>query len=263
MLAEERPPSGIAATPHATVDGIVGDVRGSVPIRLGFVQAWEGSEKRPGPLSSFANSGDHRGLLLYLLAMTRATRSDPWDVTLPSAVWARALGVPLPTSRSATSSISKAWLRIERRRLIRRSRSRRMARIELLREDGSGGDYSHPGQEGRYFRLPTALWLSGPPDGGSRWFEVLDLPALVMLLVSSTLKAGFAMPAERAPEWYGFSADTAQRGFVSLRERGILNVRRQYRTAPLSALGYTYVNRYTLEKPFGHRRAGQTGPAGA
>ena len=62
---------------------------------------------------------------------------DPWDAAFGSPVWARALGHALPTSKSAASSVSKAWLRLEQRNLIKRARVGRKASVTLLREDGS------------------------------------------------------------------------------------------------------------------------------
>lgn len=246
-----EPSDDLIATPHETVDTIVGQKRDSTPIRIDFAQRRSGSTKVPGPLSEFVSGGDLRGLRLYLLALVRATRKEPWNVRFPSAVWARALGIDLPTTKTAASSVSKAWLRIEQRGLITRSRSGRMSEITLLCEDGQGADYERP--SGGYFKLPVAFWLAGPEQGDDRWFEVLDLPATAMLLVASTLQPGFAFPVERTPERYGFSADTAQRGLSTLNEMGILQTEKRYRKEPLAPRGYTHDYRYTLRAPFLHR----------
>lgn len=243
----------LVATPHDTVDTIVGQGREATPIRIDFAQRRAGSAKVPGPLANFVSSGDLRGLRLYLLALVRATRKEPWNVRFPSAVWARALGIDLPTTKTAASSISKAWLRIEQRGLIARSRSGRMTEITLLCEDGQGGAYERPRRG--FFKLPTAFWLSGPPSRDARWFELLDLPATAMLLVASTLQPGFTFPVERTPERYGFSADTAQRGLASLNNAGILKTEKSYRKEPLAPHGFTHDYRHTLLMPFGHRPA--------
>lgn len=59
-----------------------------------------------------------------------------------------------------------------------------MAAVTLLREDGSGRFYSHPGTErDRHLKLPHAFWLEGP--GSKRWFRVLDLPETAMLLIAT------------------------------------------------------------------------------
>ncbi len=46
--------------------------------------------------------------------------------------------------------------------------------------------------------------------------ETLSLPGKAVLLIAHSLRPGFALPVEKAPEWYGISADTAQRGLAEL-----------------------------------------------
>lgn len=246
------------ATAAETVEAILNEGgRDHSPVRISFLQRADGASKFPGPLAEFVTNGDRRGLLLYLLLIAKAT-TPPWDAALPSAVWARAIGVPLPNSKGAASSISKAWLRLERRELIRRERSQRKARITLLREDGSGEPYTHPGTEGGYFKLPHAFWREGP-SADQRWSQLLTLPELAMLLIACSHKPRFRLPLESAPAWYGVSADTASRGFHGLEKHGALIVDRTFKTAPLAPAGYTAENRYTLRPPFGHRRDLTTG----
>ena len=241
-------------TSAETVAALVGDVRDGTPLRIAFAQRLSGAIKTPGPLVDFVTAGDHRGLLLYLLSMSRATRKEPWNVALPAAVWARALGMDLPLSKTAASTISKTWSRIEDRGLILRGRSGRYADITILREDGSRLPYTHPKDEGGYFKLPHAFWVNEAPGSGQPWYQVLDLPAVAMLLIATSLQPNFPLLLDRVPEWYGFSTDTAHRGLASLASHDILDVRKHHKKAPLSPLGYTYENRYTLKPPFGHRR---------
>lgn len=254
MMVEDTIPE-IEVTSAETIAELVGHVRDGTPIRIAFAQRRENDIKTPGPLADFVTAGDLRALLLYLLAMARASRKDPWNVILPAAVWARALGIDLPLTKTASSTISKAWARIEDRNLIRRGRSGRLAEITLLREDGSERPYTHPKDEGGYFKLPHAFWLEGPPGSEEHWYQVLDLPAVAMLLIASSLQPNFALALDRVPEWYGFSSDTAQRGFATLGQHEILQINKVYKKAPLSPLGYTYENRYRLNPPFGHRRS--------
>lgn len=105
--------------------------------------------------------------------------------------------------------------------------------------------YAHPGKAkgDRYFKLPFGYW-----DHDEPWCSVLSLPGKAMLLISLSLQPGFALPAERAPAWYGFSADTAQRGLAQLMKHGLLTRKWHRRKAPLIAAGYTYRAEYTLEK---------------
>ena len=107
----------------------------------------------------------------------------------------------------------------EQRNLITRQRHgrKRKIRVTLLREDASGQPYTRPGKGNpdRFLRLPHAFWREG-------WHERLDLPASAMLLVALHEKANFELQAERVPDWYGWSADTAERGLATLEHFGLL-----------------------------------------
>ncbi|CAN5796961.1 hypothetical protein BH23ACT2_BH23ACT2_07250 [soil metagenome] len=246
-------PTPPEATSNETVDEIVAlSGRPAVPIRTEFLQLRNGDgDEVPGPLSEFVRTGDRRGLVLYLLAVTKAS-SAPWDTALPAAVWARALGMDLPQSNTATSTISKTWRRIEDRGLIARDRRKRMSAVTLLREDRSGDAYTHPGTDkDRHLKLPHAFWLEGPPGG--RWFRELDLPQMAMLLISLSRLDDFRLPFESVPEWYGISADTAARGLHGLEAHGLVQIDKNFKKAPLAPAGYTSENRYTLQPPFGPR----------
>jgi hypothetical protein len=247
---EDLPMATTAETVDEFVQRSARTARG-VPLRLSFLQTMSRDRiAAPGPLSEFVSTGDQRALVLYLLVLTKAS-STPWNVHLPSPVWARLLGLDLPLSKSAMSTVSKTWLRLERRHLIQRNRFGRMADITVLREDGSGAAYETPGNvRERYLRVPLSLWTSGPTDD-RRWYLELTLPELAVLLIALSLGDEFRLPAEEAFSWYGISADTASRGTQGLRERGLLDVKKIYKTAPLSAVGYTAEHRYTLQIPFG------------
>ena len=237
------------ATVDQTVDTIMDARRSSTPLRRSFLQQGKRGEPEPGPLKAFVTNGDHRGLLLYLLALGKASAA-PWDTALAAAVWARALNMDLPERPTAASTISKAWKRIEDRKLIRRSRYKRMAHIHILKEDGSGNPYEHPSTAGEpYLRIPNAFWKEGPNQ--NRWYRILNLPEVAMLLIARSLSDGFRLPVENAPDWYGISADTAHRGLRGLTEHGLLKVDKLFKAAPLSPAGYTADHLYTLQKPFG------------
>lgn len=128
--------------------------------------------------------------------------------------------------------------------------------MTLLREDGSGCDYTHPGEEGRdpskdrYFQLPVAYWV----DADEQWSSTLSLPAKAMLLIGLSLQPGFVLPVEKARLWYGISADTAQRGFAELVKRGALTRTRTPKKAPLAPQGFTFEHRHTLQGPFSVER---------
>lgn len=237
-----------SATTHDTVDEIVrGSKRQAVPLRRSFIQQKSGRASLPGPLAPFVSARDRIGLLLYLLTLTRASHK-PWDVSLHSAVWARALGLPEPTTDYTRTRVSKAWGRLERKKLVKRSRYHRLAKVTLLREDGSGYPYSSP--RTRYVKIPLELWTEGP-EPSKRWFEALTLPELAFLIIGLSNADDFSLPAERGPDYYGLSADTIQRGSARLRERKLLARRMASLNAPLSPTGITLENRYTLRSPFG------------
>jgi hypothetical protein len=84
-----------------------------------------------------------------------------------------------------------------------------------------------------------------------RWYQALTLPELTMVLVGRSLGDAFRLPYEMGPDWYGVSADTVARGIHGLQERGLIHVERRFKKAPLSAVGYTAEQRYTLLEPFG------------
>ena len=127
-----------------------------------------------------------------------------------------------------------------------RSKHGRLANITLLREDGSGEPYVLPATAGdTYLQLPVAYWLDE-----NQWCKKLKLPAKAMLLVALSLPPPFVLPVEKAPQWYGISADTAQRGLASLVQHGVLKVARTPKRAPLAPAGFTYDSRYTLQGGF-------------
>lgn len=220
--------------------------RGFVPVRRTFVQktasAKTRADGRSGPLATFVRTGDDRGLDALLLVLTAASR-DPWNVSLAADVWARALGISVTKPSAA---MSKVWRRLEDRKLITRSRSGRMADVTPLREDGSGADYTRPDGkkvEDRFLKLDHAYWTDG-------WHETLTLPGKAMLLLALGEKPGFELPYERAPEWYGLSADSVHRGFNDLLRHGLISYDREYRSEPLSAIGYVEIRKWWVRAPF-------------
>ena len=243
-----RESEGNPATSHDTVDAITkASGRKAFPLRRVFLQQKRDGETRPGPLAKFVSAGDRTGLLLYFLALTKASQ-EPWDVSLHSEVWARALGLPLPDRPTARGRVSKAWSRIAERDLVVRARQGRLAKFTLLCEDGSGSPYTRP-KKG-YLQVPHGLWTEGPSPS-ERWYQLLTLPELVFLVIARSNLDAFRLPVERGPEYYDVSADTLQRGYQGLRDRGLLLVRSSTFKAPLLPTGLSYENRYTLQPPFG------------
>lgn len=228
-----------------------------VPIRKSFVQTpralAEDATNLAGPLAWFVSTRNARALKSYLmvLAATSSAHDDQgWSTTHPVRVWARAFGTTETAEESAASNaVSKMLSKLEQRGLITRQRRgrERQVRIGLLREDGSGDPYTRPDGKAlpdRFLRLSHDFWLKG-------WSETLSLPGVAMLLVALSEKPGFSLPAERVPSWYGWSADTAERGLAELHGLGLLHKATRRRIEPLSPSGYGIRNHYYLLPPFG------------
>ncbi|MDA0163150.1 hypothetical protein OM076_22945 [Solirubrobacter ginsenosidimutans] len=176
-------------------------------------------------------------LQLYLLLHCVA-RADPWHGWLPAMAWARALDKTQP---GAEATISRNWSWLESERLIRSDRYKRLRRVFLLREDGSGTEYTRP--TGNYFTLPLAYFLD-------EWHQKLSLSGTVVLLIARDLQVPFQLRKEHASGWYGVSADTLQRGIDELRDHGLLSITPKRIAAPRTRQGWTMVNEYRLLAPF-------------
>jgi hypothetical protein len=81
------------------------------------------------------------------------------------------------------------------------------------------------------------------------------MPGLAMLLTVAREKPWSSFPAERMPEWYGWSADTAERGLHNLLDLKLAERREAYRRTPLSPTGSTMTYQYRL-KPWLRPKAG-------
>lgn len=220
--------------------------RTAVPIRKTFVQQGTGKVRQPGPLGRLLKHRDDRALDLYLLVHAAAS-GDPFDITLPAAVWVRAAG--LKQSPSALSTVSKAFRRIDAAGLITRKRVGGRSKLTLLDESGTGLPYARPsGKTDTYLKLAHEYWTSD-------WFRRLGSPAKVMLLIALSLDDGFYLPLEKGPDWYGISSDTVGRGFGELVKHGLLTYEDKQKKAPLSPQGYTTTRSYQLNPPFGPVRS--------
>jgi len=218
--------------------------RDVLPLRRSFVQVRQRGGGA-GPLAAFVH--ERRGVAFDLYLLSRAVASqEPFDVALPAEVWARALG--LGGAAGAGATISKSWGWLEQQRLVTSSKRGRLREIRFLREDGSGRPYRHPGrdeeQRGDYFKVPYSYWEGSYPGR-------LGLPAKAVLLIALSLGEDFWLPTERGARWYGLSRDTVSRGLATLLRLGLLEVRVEYKTAPLAPAGITQQRRYMLRPPFG------------
>ena len=130
-------------------------------------------------------------------------------------------------------------------KLIARDRVRRRSHLTLLREDGSGEPYTHPGPErAGYLKLPHVYWEE-------EWYRKLTMSGKATLLIALTLPSGeFFLRIESAPQRFGIATDTLSRGLLELRTVGLVKRRTIFKLAPLSAEGYRMEYRYWLLKPF-------------
>lgn len=220
-----------------------------VPIRRSFTQL-RSKGGGAGPLSWFVSQRRRRALDLYLLVHAAASK-DPWDVALPASVWARMLGLE---GSGGLSTVSRQWTWLEKRQLLSTQRRDALRAATLLREDGSGAAYWHPGvapteeekPEGDYFVLPYAYWRLGLPDR-------IDLPTKAVLLIALSRPDDFILPLQHASKWYGISPDSIRTGLRLLTALGFLDRRIDRRAAPLTAAGFRDERHYTLRAPFGPR----------
>lgn len=223
----------------------------AAPILKAFVQNPDRRKaNRAGPLSLFVRNGDDRGLKAFLfLHAFISNGEDGWSATLPLQTWARVFGTTRDAEpRSASTAATKLLTRLERRQLIARARTGRARQITvtLLKPDGTGAPYLNrpmgTSAGDRFFSLTHRFWTKD-------WHRELDLPATAMLLVALCEPPGFELVTERMPEWYGWSADTAERGLRTLERHGLLTIGKRVRKAPLAPTGITVRNVYTLVGP--------------
>jgi hypothetical protein len=166
-------------------------------------------------------------------------------------VWVRALTTTTGLTWSP-STLSRAWTELQADGLITRRREHRLVRVEPRREDARA-DYAPPrGASDRwntYFVLPDDFWHE-------ETFGELSFPALAMLLIiagETSKKAEVDFAYDWAPDRYGLSPKSAQKGIKELEGRGLLHRREEWIPAPLSATGYTTRTHYSLTGPYGHK----------
>jgi hypothetical protein len=219
--------------------------RDALPLRRSFTQLRTRGGGR-GPLAAFVSGRRRNAFDLYLLAHAAAS-APPWDVALDAAVWARLLGISVS---SATTVLGRQWPWLVEQRLIEVHIEDRFHKVVLLREDGSGRPYTHPGAstpteaaEGDYFTVPHLYWHAG-------WYAQMDLATRVVLLIALSRPPGeFILPIEHAANWYGFSAESMRHGLKTLQLLDLLECRTISYPAPLSRLGYHSERRYRLSGP--------------
>ncbi|QNF94941.1 hypothetical protein IGS73_03940 [Janibacter indicus] len=247
----EVAPATVAETRDALIDR---SRRDHARVPHNFVQRPRSpnTTSRVAPLATFVRNGDTRGLNAFLLlhtVITSGASPEGWSTRLPLQVWARAFNtVATASGSSATSAATKILTRLERLKLIERQRQgrERQVKVTLLSADGSGDPYlalTGQSESSRFLKLSNDYWTE-------RWDERLTLPAIATLLVVLKEKPRCALPTEHFPAWYGWSADTAMRGFRELEDNGLITIDQDFVTAPLSPTGISQRNLYTARPPF-------------
>lgn len=230
--------------------------RGYTVLRQNFVQFDDSHSNRASVLGRIVSERKHRALVLYLLLLTVWPHLANRDEPLWSVVWRRALTTD-KGPRWSRADLSKTWAQLEDElNLIVREREGRLQRVSPLMEVG-GAPYVPPSGERKnwdetYLTLPPDFWTD-------EWFARLTLAELAVLLIvakETSDRDEMWVTESKVDEWYGISPNTLRKGLHGLKRQGLLKVRPEHVPAPLSPLGYTTRNFYSLTGPFsrGSRR---------
>ncbi|WP_144723469.1 ArsR family transcriptional regulator [Cellulosimicrobium sp. TH-20] len=199
----------------------------------------------------------HRALVLYLLLLGAwpeiENRIANDRAPLEAKVWVRALASSRTKALTwSPSTLSRAWTELEDMKLVTRERRGRLVHVRPRREDGQE-DYTPPrgrsGHEHAYFVLPDAFW-------NDEVFADLGLAALAMFLLIAKETNGTKethLTYAQIESWYGIRQRTAQKGIAELLTRGLVYVRRERVPAPLSGVGYTIAQHYSLTGEYGYQ----------
>jgi len=216
----------------------------TVGIRRSFLQAGRGAQSGAGVLSWFVRRKDDLALDLYLLLLLRGrgARYGGHYVDVQSGTWTRVLG---REGDSSNQVLSRALRRLEDHHLIKRIKTRKGMRTELLKEDGSGRAYSPPtgGPKELYFQLPLNYWLQDH-------YVTLSTPGKAMLLIALGEQPEFELQAARVPSFYGISSETAIRGFDELVKAGLARFDLRSVKDAMAPLGHRTVKFWRLLPPY-------------
>jgi hypothetical protein len=161
----------------------------------------------------------------------------------------------MPQTVSSETTISRNWTWLEEHALVRTERDRRVRKVFLLMEDGSGKPFERATGKGRgFFKVPYDYFTE-------KWHLELSLAGKATLLVCVAQAPTFTLPTEHAATWYGVSADTLQRGLDELRDLGLLKVWSRAKKAPRTRYGFTMQNHYALQGSFARAPREVTGVA--
>lgn len=119
----------------------------TVPIRNAFIQSRDADgNPRAGALAALVGRGRTSTIEQYLLLRAWAS-GGKFDVKRDARVWARALG--LSEDEAGRRTVGRNWRILDDLKLVHATRSGREIRATVLRDDGSGEHYRHPGEAPR------------------------------------------------------------------------------------------------------------------
>jgi hypothetical protein len=234
--------------PKGQLDALLGSAkRGFVQIRKTLVQQPKTQEVRASVLADFVGGRYQRPLDALLL--THALQPILNGSPLPRRTWARLLSTRTPCS---DSTVERTFQTLSDMNLLTVTGSSKAWEITLLKEDGSGdlwfkaGSVTEPGPG--FFVLPFDYWTKS-------FVDRLTIPGKALLLIAlaetqDPKKPRFAMAVERAPDFYGISERTAERGYNELRREKLLLVHRQKVADPKHPAGRRDVYWRALASPF-------------
>jgi len=210
--------------------------RTTTPVRKAFVRK-DDRELVPPLAQIVATRGRGGAVALKLyLGLLRRSSAWPYDTNLAARRWAALLDLADPNTLGARR-ITDAVKRLEDLKLVSVAPARGEASvITLLREDGSGRDYSlpsAPAKDRRYFQVPDSLW-----EGR---LQRMTAPGLAMLLVllaePASSRDGMWWSVENFPQWYGLSASMRAKGTNELEAMGLLHVSKRKLDTPKGGNG--------------------------
>lgn len=219
--------------------------RAGVPIRRSFLQTPPGVLNADGTraalLSKFAR--DTTALDCYLWISAMASASEPYDSYYPASSWAQVAGLTehaeLDAARARWAKATSKLVSLKLIKRVRKGADNKM-RYALLREDGSGDEYTRPTKatDGHWFVIPHLYWIDG-------WDRKLAPAEKLVLLVALDQQAGFNISPQRMPNYYGLSESTAKRGYTGLVGHGILTREDRYAVSAKSPTGWRHDVLYT------------------
>lgn len=224
--------------PHIRDESPTGSRTGA-PVRRSFIL--KSPDGGPSPLVRMLNQrngksgGPGGGLRLQIyLSLLWVCSGKPYETQRPARVWAELLSLEDPET-NGTRRVRAALKELQERRFITVEPTKPTPTIRLLSDLGDGSPYVPPGvamldarpeekRKHEYFRVPNAIWLNG-------YMGDMTGAAIAMYLVLLGESRGVRRDVWLSPraleDLYGISASTRTKGIATLKDLGLITVRRQ------------------------------------